>query len=434
MTINQNNISSLNSSILILLFFINSFSVARSQSINIKNQDDVDNFSENHQGLSQVSIINIDGEDINNLDGLSQITSIEFWITIGNTSLENLNGLENIEMIGPEGSGLFGIFIVENKNLTSIQALENVKFKSPNGEIVITNNTQLSDCSLSFICNHLKEFRVIVANGNGTNCSNQSGLYTGCNINYNISNKEIIYEYGFEDWNDTFPNNFQLLFTPFNNSDPNVRKVDALTEGEYALSISNNIGSIDSQVPTLIYTTFPSLTKPISMELDCNCKGDGICQILAIENFIDEEYTLMRPIWELRSEDTSTYTIQFQDLIHSENVDEIIGIGFIASERNFLDSGIAEFTIDNVKIYQESSTLVEDMNSISSVYPNPTSGKIIIKSSDQDAGYQIFDNHGLLLKKTNDKSDIDLSSYPSGIYYLKIDANLPISVIKIVKH
>ena len=64
------------------------------------------------------------------------------------------------------------------------------------------------------------------------------------------------------------------------------------------------------------------------------------------------------------------------------------------------------------------------------VYPNPTSGLIIIEATDLQQ-VDVYDVRGMLLKSTG-KSQIDLSPYASGIYFVKIVTHKGSTVKKIV--
>lgn len=93
-----------------------------------------------------------------------------------------------------------------------------------------------------------------------------------------------------------------------------------------------------------------------------------------------------------------------------------------------------------VSVYLQglNTVLGVDQNSIYSydLYPNPTSNFINVKSSDLVNSYQLFDAQGKLLisKKPNDTNlSIDISSYPKGIYFLKMDFDKGSNTEKIVK-
>jgi len=66
-------------------------------------------------------------------------------------------------------------------------------------------------------------------------------------------------------------------------------------------------------------------------------------------------------------------------------------------------------------------------------YPNPVIDKLIIESTDQNHLYEIIDIHGKTLKKgfiTSNTFELDFTTFPSGIYILKVDQRLMHKIIK----
>ena len=84
---------------LALLFFLfigNSNAQCPTVSVTLTTQADVNNFMTNYPGCTLLTeSLFIDGGGITNLNGLSSIQGSESFITIKNTSLTNLNGLNN---------------------------------------------------------------------------------------------------------------------------------------------------------------------------------------------------------------------------------------------------------------------------------------------------------------------------------------------------
>ena len=183
-------------------------------------QEDVDNFSTNYPGCTVLAYnINISGSNIANLNGLSHIDKVYKEITIeGCPNLTNVNGLEDIEFLGPYGSlvvsgfagtdlsGLdgaysegrvhidikysltlnqlpnFGVinylrsmYIRNNSDLQSLDGLENLQFFE---NFNIYNNSSLTDISSleDFEYNSYSDFG-IGENENLSNCS----ILTLCN-------------------------------------------------------------------------------------------------------------------------------------------------------------------------------------------------------------------------------------------------------------
>lgn len=77
------------------------------------------------------------GTSLNSLSVFSQLDSIDAGLSIEFTYLTDLSGLENLEYIGT------GIGIANNKDLTSINALDD--FKMNNGSVYVYDNSVLAD-------------------------------------------------------------------------------------------------------------------------------------------------------------------------------------------------------------------------------------------------------------------------------------------------
>src|SRR5690606_29046769 len=114
----------------------------------LTSQSQIDNFSVNYPNCTSINKLDIEGEDIVNLDGLSQLTYIR-ELFVYYTSLLNFNGLDNVDemnffriehnselqsfsglssltSIGANPNFLRGFKIENNNNLTSFQGLESL--------------------------------------------------------------------------------------------------------------------------------------------------------------------------------------------------------------------------------------------------------------------------------------------------------------------
>lgn len=63
----------------------------------------------------------------------------------------------------------------------------------------------------------------------------------------------------------------------------------------------------------------------------------------------------------------------------------------------------------------------QDTLTCTTVYPNPTSGPLTVKSQADDIGYAIYNMQGITLMTGRTSSNVDLSYLPSGIYILTVD-------------
>jgi hypothetical protein len=86
-----------------------------------------------------------------------------------------------------------------------------------------------------------------------------------------------------------------------------------------------------------------------------------------------------------------------------------------------------------IKLHFGLITEVEEKESVDPIiYPNPTSGMIYISNVKERYEFQIFDLTGKLLL-TGKETEIDLSSFPDGLYFLKITTNSEVITKKVVK-
>ena len=74
--------------------------------------------------------------------------------------------------------------------------------------------------------------------------------------------------------------------------------------------------------------------------------------------------------------------------------------------------------------------------SVSSIYPNPTYGVINVnydnlRNNNQDMNLKLFNIKGGVVLEANDKTDIDITSFPTGIYILRNGDNILGRVVKL---
>lgn len=124
-------------------------------SLVFSSQAQIDNFKINYPLCSEFeNNIEINGDDIYNLNGLSEIVSIAGDLHIGrlqgggNIPLKNLSGLDSLSSIGG------GLKIYGNDSLSALSGLERLSSVGAIG-ISIYNNQELTTCDISSICDFL---------------------------------------------------------------------------------------------------------------------------------------------------------------------------------------------------------------------------------------------------------------------------------------
>ena len=152
--------------------------------IELSSQFEVDNYSINYPNCNIVyGDLIIEGDDIENLDGLSQIAQINGSLYVGilngNPVLTDISGLSTIATI--DGS----LWIVFNEELEDLYGLHNIAPSSIES-IEITDNAILSDCSIQNFCEFLNQNdpeAVFAYNSDGCNSIGevQNACVTGVN-------------------------------------------------------------------------------------------------------------------------------------------------------------------------------------------------------------------------------------------------------------
>ena len=181
-------------------------------------QEEVDNFPEDYsECINLKGNLNIHGEDIHNINGLSQLGTVEKNLNIGNLDfgsplLRNLYGLHNLSSIG--GNLTIGpnksltditalialrtiggkLSIAYNESLSNLTGIENVTPESIES-LRISSNVNLSNCEASSICAYLEipenESWIYV---NNEGCNSKKEILTLCSLsNTNLESLIQIY-------------------------------------------------------------------------------------------------------------------------------------------------------------------------------------------------------------------------------------------------
>lgn len=121
--------------VLLLVSFIG-FGQCPNDDIYLTTQAEIDAFSSNFPNcIHLIKSLNIEGSDISNLNGLSQIQDVDEGIFIVNTNIENFSGLENIQNLSSS------LIITENNSLVNFEGLQNLE--TITGQLAIALNGQI---------------------------------------------------------------------------------------------------------------------------------------------------------------------------------------------------------------------------------------------------------------------------------------------------
>ena len=167
-----------------------------SESITLRSQEDVDNFSADYPGCNQVSKLVITGLDIENLNGLNNLISVTNYLRIDETSLSDFSSLNDVDLYSLQElvivdnqilNNLFGInigeqiervIVSENPFLLDIQSLSPIRYYE---YLEIFGNSSLSICCPIIEALAHEEGRMIVRN-NFDGCTSASEVKAVCDI------------------------------------------------------------------------------------------------------------------------------------------------------------------------------------------------------------------------------------------------------------
>lgn len=131
-------------------------------------------------GLHHVQVIAggcsmLDNGSLTSFDGLNSLEYIGSQFQIeANSHLENFSGLELLDSITGQ------LFIYNNPRLSDISALEHLSFIGTN--LIVTICPKLSDCSITSICNHIDNATTgfLFFSDNAGGCNSQEEVELNC--------------------------------------------------------------------------------------------------------------------------------------------------------------------------------------------------------------------------------------------------------------
>ena len=151
-----------------LFFSFIGFGQCPNEPLNLTTQEDIDNFSVNYPDCTQlINYLFVGGNDITNLDGLSQLQSSSSVLQIGSTSINDLTGLHNITTL-EGGLELFNTNLENLEGLSSLTEMGNLAlFQNQN----LVNVTGLE--SVTIVGKIESEFNPSLENFEGLNAVEQ---------------------------------------------------------------------------------------------------------------------------------------------------------------------------------------------------------------------------------------------------------------------
>ena len=173
--------------------------------VHIENNDLLTDLSGLQNIILADDIIIIGNDGLLNLNGLSSLILTGGFIIKDNVNLNDFNGVTSI-------LDIFGSLEIENNPvLNDISSLTNVTISEYN-PLVISDNPQLSVCSVASICQRiLNNQSTITITNNGESCNSQSEVENQCNLS--------VTEADFSKYLSVFPNPVtSILHIEFSNN------------------------------------------------------------------------------------------------------------------------------------------------------------------------------------------------------------------------
>lgn len=366
----------------------------------LTSQSQIDNFSVNYPNCTSINKLDIEGEEIVNLNGLSQLTYIrELFVYF--TKIQNFNGLENVEemnffriehndelqdfsglssliSIGANPNFLRGFKIENNDNLISMEGLESLTSVYYYFDILENNSLQ---------------------NLNGLN-----GLTT-IHGNFNIMNTHLLNLNGLSNLNYV-----SQTFTIRNNFLENLSGLGGLTEiGEYLYIESN----------------------PFLENLD------GLQNLTKVESFVGiggnfmlnsiDGLSQMDPVHFVINENQNLYRCNINPVCEALAAPAQFGV---IIDNNFFGCNSNEEVETQCLLFISESDLTETI----SIYPNPVSTIFNIETSKTISfeKAKIYSTLGKLIFVTSE-NQINLESLSEGIYFVEVVTDKGSVTKKIVK-
>ena len=393
--------------------------------------------------------------DIGNLDALSQLTSTGGGLLIDNTAITNLNGLQNLTTTG------YNLVITNNLNLTSLAGLENIT--STASHLKIENNDALTDLSGLDNITQVGEGLLIFDNDNlqslsGLNALTNIGsqLYLKSNINLtSLSGLESLTSIGTDiriQGNSNLSSLNALLNLIAINGYIQITGNDALTSlmglenidpaGITQVTVSNNsnlsmcsASSVCGHITDNGSVTFSNNAEGCNNteEVDTACQTFLPIEMTApLRVYLKNEHAILE--WRTATEvDNTGFEIQrSKDGIEWEKIGWQAGQGNTSTSYSYRYTdesplfGTSYYRFKQVDFngdieYSNIVSLQYIRNGVT-VYPNPVKEQLYL---DIDNGFvekiTIYNSTGSEVAQiTNPGNSLDVSTFPKGIYIIKI--------------
>jgi hypothetical protein len=383
-----------------------------------------------------------------------------------NSSLISLSGLEGMTTI--EGS----ITIIDNDVLTNLSGLDNLDLIG--GEIWITNNNSLSTCEAEWVCGYLSNpTGSITIYGNAEGCINPSEVADACGITLNCLPYGNYYFYSQAEVDD-----FQSNFPGCTELEGNVHISGSDITNLNGLSVVTSIGGwlwIEGYYPLYNLSGLDNLT---SIGGDLFIYNTALIFLTGLENvtsiggglYIGDEYvggnpdlnnfsglnnltsiggdlyigwngglTSLTGLDNIDAGSISNLTIKYNVSLSTCDVQSICD--YLASPNGGINIGVNGPGCNSpVEVEEHCLTVIYEqrIGKELTIIPNPSKDKITISSSAITGPTQlsIFNVSGEKVMErqlTDNEIQLDISTLPQGVYFVRLQNEKIVEVGKLVK-
>jgi hypothetical protein len=407
------------------------------QGITFSTQSQINNFQSGYPNCAQIlGYVKIMGSDISNLNGLSALTSIGGYLAITyNTALTSLSGLEGLTYVGGtlsieynyvltnlnglEGltsTGGSGLWISDNPVLTSLglESLVSVDGGTQGGYLSITNNALLADISgLEGLMSIARDLRIIT-NSSLTSLTGLEGL-TSVGEDLRIEgNTSLNNLFGLDSL--TSIGGSLILYS--NYSLTSLHGLESLTTigGGLAFGSNNSL------------TNFTGLQNLVSISggLNIYSGNAALSSLSGLEN--------------INSSSITDLTIFGNNSLSSCDVQSICD--YLASPGGTINIG-NNANGCNSQMEVEAACAVISVHDIPDagtflIYPNPSSNHITIETSPIPIQHtftisNLYGQEIITRPITGPITQMDISTMPNGLYFVRLGCERTVQVGKFIK-
>jgi hypothetical protein len=432
--------------------------------VSLITQASVDSFQHDYPGCHDVPVtIRIEGDEIVNLEGLRGITSVSSLIIVRTPNLHSLAGLDSlrgVEFLVIDETGIsdlqglealdsasFDFIISNNLLLTSLDGASGLRYAYL---LSMWNNpllTSLSDLdSLSFIQSlGVYDHPALVSLFRPSQLEHVNSMYIG-------NNSALQLLTGFEGITQ-LTGDIQIADNPELVSLIGLQQVQTCRHveinGNTSLTSMAGLGSLNAVSGNFLVVGNEALINMNGLNQIENIGGD-----LHIER--NNSLANLSGLQSLRTIGDLLYISNNDAITSLHGIDPLMSIGnltitfndalsdcSVLSICNYLNDGGAATIGGNLDGCLSPGEVLsgcavatdEDLKSTVSLYPNPTTGVVLIDGLEGESiQIEFFNSQGIICRKeVIDHSKVDLSGFSNGVYILRIKMGTEVLLRSIVK-